>query len=182
MDTVPKPKRGQRSWTAAQRAEQGRKIRERKIWINSTDPRTAKGKSISCLNALKHGQYSRPVKSFMTHFRKYRAWIRSCWAQRAQFIQIQQNELRDRRPTRHPSSITCTPNPMAFRPSLTIFKSSPSTGEDLGGGENLNLCTYAPTPIPTFPRQGGRRRKNERDLQSETIPLKSSTQKDTPQT
>ena len=99
MNTVPKPqspkRQGQRAWTDAQRAEQAAKLRARKIWLNSTGPRTEQGKSISRLNALKHGQSSRPVKNFMAQFRQYRAWLRLCWAQRAKLAQIQKNELID---------------------------------------------------------------------------------------
>ena len=100
MNTVPKPetppkRRGQRAWTDAQRAEQAAKLRTRQIWLKSTGPRTPHGKSISRLNALTHGATSRPAKDFMAHFKTYHAFIRLCWAKRAELIRIQKNELID---------------------------------------------------------------------------------------
>ena len=43
----------QRVWTPEQRLEQSRKLRDRQIWLKSTGPKTAEGKSISSRNACK---------------------------------------------------------------------------------------------------------------------------------
>jgi hypothetical protein len=55
MSAVAKPhnakRQGQRSWTDAQREEQARKLRARKIWLASTGPRTIEGKIKSSQNA-----------------------------------------------------------------------------------------------------------------------------------
>lgn len=100
MDTGPNPqeprkRRGQRLWTDAQRAEMAEICRARQVWANSTGPRTEKGKSISRLNALKHGAYSRPVLNFMKHFKNYQAFLRLLWAKRSQLARFQRNELGD---------------------------------------------------------------------------------------
>ena len=59
MDTEPKPvKSGQRVWTDAQREEQSRQLKSRQIWLKSTGPRSARGKSLSSRNSYKHGRYS----------------------------------------------------------------------------------------------------------------------------
>jgi len=91
--TTPARKRGQRTWTDAQRATQARKIREHQIWLKSTGPRTTHGKSISRLNALTHGATSRPAKDFMQHFRIYRVTLRLCFAKKHALLEIQKNEL-----------------------------------------------------------------------------------------
>ena len=93
MNAVPKPRQGYRAWTDAQRAEQAAKLHARKIWLNSTGPRTAHGKSISCLNALKHGGTSRPAKAFMAHFRNYQALLHLAFQRKRELLQIQKNEL-----------------------------------------------------------------------------------------
>lgn len=67
MDT----NRKQREWTPEQRAEQSRKLRERKIWQSSTGPRTAEGKAISSQNGLKHGGRSRHRSAFNAVLRKF---------------------------------------------------------------------------------------------------------------
>ena len=48
--------RKQRDWTPAQREQQARKLRERKIWLVSTGPKSPEGKKTSSQNALKHGK------------------------------------------------------------------------------------------------------------------------------
>lgn len=50
-------KQGHRHWTAEQRLEQSRKLRERKIWLVSTGPKTVEGKTASSQNACKPDSY-----------------------------------------------------------------------------------------------------------------------------
>jgi hypothetical protein len=95
MTAVQKPQMGKRAWTDAQRAEQGRKLRARKIWLKSTGPKTPEGKSISCLNALTHGATSRPAKDFQRHFRLYYTRLRMAFHKKWELITFLKNELRD---------------------------------------------------------------------------------------
>jgi len=69
MSAVPKP---QRVWTPEQRLIQSRKLRERKIWLKSTGPRTLEGKSVSSRNA-RHDDYENRMaqKSEMCHIKAY---------------------------------------------------------------------------------------------------------------
>lgn len=55
-----------RAWTPEQRLEQSRKLRERKIWLVSTGPRTSSGKKTSSQNSLKHGGRSAAAQRFRT--------------------------------------------------------------------------------------------------------------------
>lgn len=57
--TTPRKKR---EWTPEQRQEQARKLRERQIWLKSTGPRTAHGKTTAAQNACKTGAYSRQMR------------------------------------------------------------------------------------------------------------------------
>ncbi len=105
MDTGHHPrKRGQRTWTDAQRAQQAANLHARQIWLTSTGPRTAEGKAISRCNALKHGATSRPAKNFMRQFRTYREFLRLCWQKRAEIIEKQKNELINRNSKKHVSN------------------------------------------------------------------------------
>ena len=60
MNAVAKPQmtrgQGQRTWTAAQREEQSRRLKSRQIWLKSTGPRTEAGKFVSSKNA-RHPDY-----------------------------------------------------------------------------------------------------------------------------
>lgn len=74
--------RKQRSWTPEQRAEQSRKLRERKIWLAATGPKTPEGKSASSRNAYKHGGYSAATKQedrWITAFLRYNKLCLAAW-------------------------------------------------------------------------------------------------------
>jgi len=69
MSAVQKP---QRVWTPEQRLIQSRKLRERRIWLKSTGPRTENGKSISSRNA-RHDDYENRMaqREEMRHIKTY---------------------------------------------------------------------------------------------------------------
>ena len=78
METVPTPRRrGQRSWTDAQRAEQAAKLRARKIWLKSTGPKTEEGKAASSQNATTHGCYRIEFKQICLWLRMQRHFIQT---------------------------------------------------------------------------------------------------------
>ncbi len=77
---APTPKTT-RNWTPEQRAEQSRKLRERKIWLKSTGPKTANGKHISAHNAVKHGRFS-------ADRREERALVRSIVRENREFCAL----------------------------------------------------------------------------------------------
>ena len=69
MTALPKShgiKGKQGGWTPEKRLEQSARMRARKIWLKSTGPRTAEGKSTSSQNAQKHGRFSAESKSIRT--------------------------------------------------------------------------------------------------------------------
>ena len=77
-------KQGQRLWTADQRLEQSRKLRERQIWLKSTGPQTADGKIASSRNA-RHSDYTlrraeraemRSIKSYLRTQKSYTDLLR----------------------------------------------------------------------------------------------------------
>lgn len=49
-------------WTSQRRKTQSQLIQKWKPWGNSTGPRTAQGKVISSMNALKHGMRSKEMR------------------------------------------------------------------------------------------------------------------------
>lgn len=59
IETSPSPS-GIRtySWNAERRQRAAERIRAHKPWLKTTGPKTAAGKSVSKMNALKHGQRS----------------------------------------------------------------------------------------------------------------------------
>ncbi len=77
MSAVPKPRlQGQRSWTDAQRAEQARKLNERKIWLASTGPRTAEGKHTSSQNARSASYEERQeLRAMQRYLRTQKSYI-----------------------------------------------------------------------------------------------------------
>ena len=86
--------RAARGWTDERRARHSAAIRRWAPWTKSAGPRTAEGKHISSLNALKHGAYSRPVKQF---FRQLRAHTAFCRYISQQSISFWRNELLKKR-------------------------------------------------------------------------------------
>lgn len=75
MNAVPKPqsrRQGQRAWTDAQRAEQARQLKSRKIWLKSTGPKTIEGKISSSRNA-RHADYEhrQAERAEMRHIQTY---------------------------------------------------------------------------------------------------------------
>jgi hypothetical protein len=65
-----------RVWTPEQRAEQSRKMRERKIWLASTGPKTLAGKQKSSRNAYKHGGRCGKHKNLRILLKKYALWTK----------------------------------------------------------------------------------------------------------
>ena len=66
----------QRVWTPAQRLEQSRNLRERKIWLKSTGPKTDEGKQASSRNARKSGYVERlEMKKIMRYLRTQKSYI-----------------------------------------------------------------------------------------------------------
>ena len=49
-------------WTQERRKKQSQLIQNWKPWENSTGPRTAQGKVVSSMNALKHGMRSKEMR------------------------------------------------------------------------------------------------------------------------
>lgn len=93
---IEPPKR--RSWTPQQRAEQARKLKERKIWLKSTGPRTARGKRISSRNSYKHGAYSFEIQTLHWYVRLAALRLKQCKAHKIMEKQKMRNELRDSNP------------------------------------------------------------------------------------
>ncbi len=50
-------------WTEQMKESQRQRILENKPWSNSTGPKSAKGKSISSQNALKHGKRNQKARA-----------------------------------------------------------------------------------------------------------------------
>ncbi len=57
-------KQSTKGWTEERRKAQAERCRIHKPWEKSTWPRTAQGKAISRLNAVKSGQYARGANEF----------------------------------------------------------------------------------------------------------------------
>ncbi len=79
-----KRKRGQRTWTPAQRHEAAMRARKTKPWKHSTGPRTDQGKRHSSLNAYKHGGSTNSSKKLRWTLREYsrflntvKRWVRA---------------------------------------------------------------------------------------------------------
>ena len=53
-----------RKWTAKQKKQQAEAIQRWRPWDHSTGPRTAEGKAVSALNALRHGLRSQQINEF----------------------------------------------------------------------------------------------------------------------
>ena len=68
-------KHGVRHWTADQRLEQSRKLRDRQIWLHSTGPRTTEGKSASSRNA-RHADFEQR-QADRTEMRQIKAYLRT---------------------------------------------------------------------------------------------------------
>ena len=123
METVPTPrKKGQRSWTDAQRAEQGRRTRERQIWLKSTGPKTPKGRQISSRNSYKHGRFSYERKIIGWYVRLAVMRNKQIKTRLAYENQKRENELRDKYGFPHPPR----PDVMAYYP---YFKHHPTSPE-----------------------------------------------------
>jgi hypothetical protein len=66
----------QRDWTPEQRLEQSCKLRERKIWLKSTGPRTPEGKQASSRNARKASYEQRQeMKQIMHYLRTQKSYL-----------------------------------------------------------------------------------------------------------
>lgn len=61
----------QRQWTAAQRKEQGKKVRQWQAWKYSTGAKTPEGKAISSMNAYKGG-FREQLKELRQVLRQYK--------------------------------------------------------------------------------------------------------------
>ncbi len=91
------------SWTAERRARHSLAIRKWAPWKKSTGPRTIAGKAKSCMNALKHGQYSRQAYQFRTALRKNIAYIKFLCHKQGELYLFQRNELLKNRNKTNPS-------------------------------------------------------------------------------
>jgi hypothetical protein len=79
------------AWTPERRAAQSARLRAARIWERSTRPRTAAGKSLSRLNALKSGQHTasrRMARATLSLQRKILRKIRITHAQMARYPHI----------------------------------------------------------------------------------------------
>ena len=120
MDIDQKPaigrKRGQRSWTDAQRAEQAATLHARQIWLKSTGPRTFQGKRISSRNSLKHGYFSYEKQLIRWYIRFAALRLKQIRTHLAYHTQKRENELRDKYGIPAPK----TPDTMAFYPYFKV--------------------------------------------------------------
>lgn len=77
-----KPRRG---WPPQRRAQQAARLRARRIWLQSTGPRTATGKAKSRHNAVKSGHYcetperrvGRALRAQERFLKLVRLWLRA---------------------------------------------------------------------------------------------------------
>ena len=60
-----------RRWTLEERARQAELIQRWQPWKQSTGARTAEGREVSKLNALKHGSYSAEAKAELKTITSY---------------------------------------------------------------------------------------------------------------
>ena len=80
-------------WTPERRARHSLAIRNWAPWKKSTGPRTIVGKAKSCMNALKHGQYSRKAYEFRLALRHKMAYIKFICHRQEEIHSFQRNEL-----------------------------------------------------------------------------------------
>lgn len=73
----PYRRRGERGWSAAQRAAQAAAIRLYRPWLKSTGPRSVAGRARCSGNALKHGMRSAPLLELGRALRRQRLDMRS---------------------------------------------------------------------------------------------------------
>lgn len=93
---TPKHTRGQREWTDAQRAAQGRKIRNHQIWLKSTGPKTRTGKSTSSRNSYKHGRFTFEKQVLRWYVRLAVKRLKQINCKRRYEEQKRENELRNK--------------------------------------------------------------------------------------
>ena len=65
-----------KGWSRLRRKRQACNARRNKPWTSSTGPRSAAGKAVSSMNALKHGRYARGWEELLLALRMNRAFIR----------------------------------------------------------------------------------------------------------
>jgi len=101
-------KRGQRSWTPAQRHAAAMRIRAQKPWRHSSGPKTNTGKARSSLNRYKHGMKSRlmaelnaALRDQNRYLRDINRWITACNAARR--LGISQTPWKDFHSSRQPA-------------------------------------------------------------------------------
>ena len=80
-------------WTPERRARHSLAIRNWAPWKKSTGPRTISGKAKSCMNAFKHGQYSRQAYEFRLALRHKMAYIKFICHRQEELQRFQRNEL-----------------------------------------------------------------------------------------
>ena len=80
-------------WTPERRARHSLAIRNWAPWKKSTGPRTIVGKAKSCMNAFKHGQYSRQAYEFRLALCHKMAYIKFICQKQKELLRFQRNEL-----------------------------------------------------------------------------------------
>ena len=120
IDQHPTRKRGQRSWTDAQRAAQARTIRKHQVWKKSTGPKTPFGKSTSSRNSYKNGHYTYERR----HERKILFWYSRLAAMRNKQIRHYLNFQKKKRENELLNKYGMAPKPrpwtMAFYPYFKV--------------------------------------------------------------
>lgn len=82
-----------RQWTDTQRAEASKRALFQQPWKKSTRPRTIAGKAKSCMNALKHGQFSRQAYEFRAALSRKIAYLKFICHRADEVFCFQRNEL-----------------------------------------------------------------------------------------